>query len=239
MDYAALLSQLDTQGYALRSGLLDDDAVAAIIREVEEAPHPAPHQRESVYAIRNPLLSAPGLHAILAASPVAPLAQALFKSTPFIVRSLYFDKPVDSNWRVPWHQDRTVALRAHGEPKDFKAWTMKEGVPHALAPISLLKRMVTIRLHLDPCDYRNGALHVIPGSHKKGILDAKDMLTFRAKLGEVICPLERGGVMLMKPLLAHASQLSNPPRHRRVLHLEFADTPPSNTLEWHSQIPLS
>jgi hypothetical protein len=54
----------------------------------------------------------------------------------------------------------------------------------------------------------------------------------------VICAVPRGGVMLMKPLLAHASQLANPPRHRRVLHLEFADSPPAASLEWYSQIAL-
>lgn len=238
MEFEAIRPQLNERGFVLRSGVVEEEPLQAITAAIDAIGEEATHARESVYAIRNPLLLAPALTAILAASPIAALAAALFDKPPFIVRSLYFDKPVDSNWRVPWHQDRVVALRAHGEPKDFKAWSMKEGIPHALAPLSLLKRMVTIRIHLDDCDAKNGALHVIPGSHKKGLLDAKDMLAFRAKHGEVICAVPRGGVMLMKPLLAHASQLANPPRHRRVLHLEFADSPPAASLEWYSQIAL-
>lgn len=237
LDVESIQAQLDTRGFCLRSGILSDTTCDAIVRAME-ALAPETHSRESAYALRDPLIAAPDLLPILASSPIPALAATLFQRSPWVVRSLYYDKPIDTKWKEPWQQNRTVTLRAHGEPREFKAWSMKEGIPHALAPVSLLKRMVIVRIHLDDCDAKNGALHVIPGTHKKGLLGDKDMLAFRAKEGEVICAIPRGGVMLMKPLLAHSSQLANPPRHRRVLHLEFADSAPATALEWYSTLSL-
>ena len=38
----------------------------------------------------------------------------------------------------------------------------------------------------------------------------------------MICEAAAGDVLLMKPLLLHASSKAEAPGHRRVVHLEFA-----------------
>ncbi|MEN0021537.1 MAG: phytanoyl-CoA dioxygenase, partial [Planctomycetota bacterium] len=47
----------------------------------------------------------------------------------------------------------------------------------------------------------------------------------------VTCTAQVGDVLLMRPLLWHASSSSSEPTHRRVVHLEFA---PADVL--HSQL---
>ena len=78
--------------------------------------------------------------------------------------------------------------------------------------------MVTARIHLDDVTDENGPLKVIPGSHATGTI---------LQLGDVqpeAIRVQRGDVLLMRPLLAHGSGRSHPEthRHRRILHLEFA-----------------
>ncbi len=79
-------------------------------------------------------------------------------------------------------------------------------------PVAVLERMLTVRLHLDDCDLGNGPLHVIPGSHKSGRLSAAAISDWRERLAFVPCTIPRGGVLLMRPLLLHASSPALEPR---------------------------
>lgn len=225
---------LGEAGYYLQPSLLNEDEIIALTAAIEAINGNTSHMRESVYAIRNPHLAAPDLVNILKETILPGLAESLFEDEPRIVRSLYFDKPVDANWRVPWHQDRVVALAEMGDAPGFQAWSTKDGIPHAQAPVALLERMVTIRIHIDDCDAANGALHVVPGSHRGGFLGPKEIMALRNEHGDYICKVPRGGAMLMKPLLPHASNPATTPRHRRVLHLELADCAPAPELAWHA-----
>jgi ectoine hydroxylase-related dioxygenase (phytanoyl-CoA dioxygenase family) len=47
------------------------------------------------------------------------------------------------------------------------------------------------------------------------------------EIPEVICCLNAGDALVMRPLLLHASSPARKPDHRRVIHLEFA---PANLL---------
>jgi hypothetical protein len=149
-----------------------------------------------------------------------------------VVRGLYFDKPPGHSWALPWHRDFNVAVKAHGPLGTFDKPTRKAGVPHVEAPAELLAAMVTARVHLDPMTPHNGPLRVVPGSH---LTDAEtgDAVT-------LLC--EAGDVLLMRPLLLHASGHADPahPAHRRIVHLECAPSPSlADGYEWHDFVPLS
>ncbi len=136
-----------------------------------------------------------------------------------LTRGLYFDKPPERTWALPWHQDLTIAVADHKMPsREFTKPTRKAGIPHVEAPVWLLERMLTARIHLDRVTDENGPLKVLAGSHRNGktfSCQASAMQTIYA---------EPGDVLLMRPLLAHSSRKSNPgtQEHRRILHLEFA-----------------
>jgi hypothetical protein len=78
-----------------------------------------------------------------------------------LVRALYFDKPPDRTWSLPWHKDRTIAVEDNSLQSDyFSRPTNKDGVPHVVAFDEVLQRMLTLRIHLDDVDDDNGPLRV-------------------------------------------------------------------------------
>lgn len=158
---------------------------------------------------------------------------------PLPVRAIYFDKSPDTNWLVAWHQDVTLAVRAKADVPEFGPWSIKDGVPHVQPPAALLEKMLTVRLHLDDADELNGALRIIPGSHRDGKFSATNIAEIRKRSSEVVCSVLAGDALLMRPLLLHASGRSESPRHRRVLHIEYAGFSLPDGLEWHERNQVS
>ena len=149
-----------------------------------------------------------------------------------VVRSLFFDKTPDANWKVAWHQDLTIAVRENIETEGFSTWSMKDGAWHVQPPTVVLGQMLTVRVHLDDSDASNGPLKVIPGSHLSGRLSAQQIADWREDVQEQICCVPRGGVLLMRPLILHASSAAAKPGHRRVVHLEFSAQSLPGGLQW-------
>ena len=144
------------------------------------------------------------------------------------VCGILFDKiagATGASWKVPFHQDLSIAVREHPALPipGYEIWSVKDGVVHTQPPVSVLTRLVTVRLHLDPCDDQNGALRVLPGSHRSGRLSAGAVLACRRDTPEVLCPVLAGGAFVFRPLLLHASSAATQAgARRRVLHIEYA-----------------
>ncbi|WP_428306279.1 phytanoyl-CoA dioxygenase family protein [Lacipirellula sp.] len=151
---------------------------------------------------------------------------------PRAVRALWFNKSPEANWLVAWHQDLAIAVRERVEAPGFGGWSVKEGVPHVQPPAEVLERMLTVRVHLDDADAENGALRVIPGTHREGRLDAEQIEAARRERAEAICTARAGDALLMRPLLLHASGRSTSERPRRVLHIEYAGWELPHGLAW-------
>jgi len=119
-----------------------------------------------------------------------------------ILRCIIFDKSPTANWKIGWHQDLNIKE--------------KDGT---CLPWSYLHPVRTLRLHLDPTPAENGALRVLPGSHKDGPLNDAQ----RRSLAQTPLTLEAnpGDVILMTPLLVHSSSPSKNPKHRRVIHVDY------------------
>src|SRR5438046_190869 len=124
----------------------------AIVPRVIEA-----DERQELLSTLGPISSA-GRRGLLALPAIAELARSPrllalvrphLRCEPFPVRAIYFDKSCDANWLVPWHQDLSLALRAHAEVPGFGPWSTKDGIPHVQPPAELLEQMLTVRLHLD------------------------------------------------------------------------------------------
>jgi len=109
-------------------------------------------------------------------------------------------------------------------------------VLHAYAPASVLENMLTVRLHLDSCGRDNGALRVLPGTHLYGRLNSAQVAEIRTRLAETVCEVDSGAALLMRPLLLHASSAAESPEHRRVIHIEYANAPLPDGLEWREVI---
>lgn len=223
-----LFAALDTLGFVLVPGAIDDAAAQALESLLGEA-LACPTLRASrdaadrIVGSRHLQDDAPALcNAALAL--VRPLAERVMGQDAGLVRALFFDKPVGGSWALPWHRDRVIAVR------DTQGTSRPGGVPLQDAGDDVLRTMLAVRIHLDDADEDNGALRVKPGSH----LRSGDVPEVE---GQVV-PARRGDVLLLRPLLLHASGRVRSARPRRVIHLELAPRPLPAGLSWHAFWPL-
>ncbi|MGE0605700.1 MAG: phytanoyl-CoA dioxygenase family protein [Pirellulales bacterium] len=223
------LAALERDGFVLLPAVFDQREAARLIAELEAALHLAVGEGESirssaggVYAARNVLELYPPARRVWRRPALLEFLKAVLGPDCGLVRGLYFDKPPERTWSLPWHKDLTIAVRENHLPSTrFGKPTRKAGVPHVEAPPELLARMLTLRIHLDAITGDNGPLKVAPGSHCFG----RDLVLDQAPPQSILSAA--GDVLAMRPLLAHCSGQSTlgTSRHRRILHLEFAANP--------------
>jgi hypothetical protein len=158
--------------------------------------------------------------------------RSLLPHSAVAIQCTLFDKSPDRNWLVALHQDLSIPVKERVESPECSGWSEKEGHLYVQPPVSLLERLVAVRVHIDDCSAESGALQVVPHSHMEGRVDPNQAEMLRQQHGETIIPVAQGGVLLMRPLLLHASSKATSPVPRRVLHFVFG--PPSLPLglEW-------
>jgi hypothetical protein len=236
------LAHLDRDGYVVLPQVFPESSITAMLRGLEEAfaEHAGKEasirgEEGTIYAARNLLTLWPGALHAWRVSPLLDKLTAVLGPAFGLVRILFFDKPPQQSWALPWHKDLTIAVRNNRLPSDqFGKPTRKAGVPHVEAPVAVLQRMLTARIHLDEVTAENGPLKVVPGSHRTGKALTLDLAPPHCVLAG------RGDVLVMRPLLAHCSGKSAPEttRHRRTLHLEFATDPElPDGYAWHDFLP--
>lgn len=223
---------ISTNGYTIIPDLFHEEEIESLVRFIEAATTRNANFRKDVdlFAIRNFIGELPGIRPLLFIPRFNELIDTLFGKDYFLVKAIYFNKPEHANWLVPWHQDMTISVDRKGAIEGFGPWTLKHG-SHAVQPATeILEHIFTVRLHLDDCDETNGALKIIPGTHRLGKMDAEKIRACTRT--PVICNVKKGGIMIMKPLLLHASGKRTSNRNRRVIHLEFASQTLPGGLKW-------
>jgi ectoine hydroxylase-related dioxygenase (phytanoyl-CoA dioxygenase family) len=186
--------------------------------------------------VRNLLRRCPAVTEVAKSKSFIRILQELSGGMPFAVRGIFFDKTAQANWHVPWHQDTAIAVQQRAEVPGFNWWSVKEGAIHVHPPTEVLEQMIAVRIHLDDSDETNGALKVIPGSHRQGKLDDDGVEEWKRRGPVVSCDAKSGEVLIMRPLLLHASSPSGFPRHRRVIHLEYAVDELPSGLNWFDHV---
>jgi len=160
------------------------------------------------------------------------VAHGLLPADAVAVQCTAFRKTPDCNWKVPYHQDLSIPVAARVDHPALSGWSMKEDGDYVQPPVALLDALLAVRLHLDPCDADSGALRVVPGSHRAGRLAPDAIAALDKRDGEVACHAGIGDLVLMRPLLLHASSKARRPNGRRVLHFLFAPPDPGVGLRW-------
>jgi hypothetical protein len=222
--------QIDESGYAIVDPAIAPDAIDALIRAVDAAENGG--HRSGQGGIRDALRRLPDLPRIINHPAVIGVVRATLGRAAFAVRGVLFDKNAAANWKVPWHQDLTVAVRARTDVDGYGPWSLKAGVPHVQPPAHVLEQMLAVRLHLDNCGTTNGPVRVLAGTHRLGRLSSEAITEAQRRHQEVTCSVGRGGLLAMRPLLLHASSAAVVAQRRRVLHLEFAACELAPGLEW-------
>lgn len=241
-DDLSAADQIHESGFAILRNVFSPNWTADCIAKLEQALSSG-HDVDGVqardggvYASRNVLQLCPEVRDIWRVPSLLEFLRAILGHEFGLIRILYFDKPPERTWALPWHKDLTITVAA-GNHSD--AWgrkpTLRAGIPHVEAPLSILENMLTLRIHLDAATSENGPLQVLPGSHRTGKQLVLQGFT------ETSITSHAGDVLAMRPLLAHCSGKSRPDttQHRRVLHLEFAASRNlPDGFNWHTFIPV-
>lgn len=224
-------------GFHLSPPILEASVIGSLIDSLAELERQrdAAGKRMKSRGARNLLHDCPAVAALAYGTALKNLLLPVLGPTAFPVRSLFFDKLAGANWQVGWHQDLSIAVAERVEVPGFTGWSVKQGVTHVQPPASILENMLTLRVHLDDCDEDNGPLRVLRGSHQLGRLNDEQIERWQQTGEAVTCLVPRGGVLLMRPLLLHSSSPAKNPRHRRVIHLEYAANPLPAGLRWFEQ----
>lgn len=177
--------------------------------------------------LREPQRKIKELSALAECAGMHAYASALLQADANPIRWILFDKSPGANWLVPWHRDTTIRVRERVDVDGFGPWSVKDGTVHVQPPLKVLRRIVTLRLHIDAASEANGALRVLAGTHRCASLDEGG-----DHLDAVVVEAKAGQVLAMRPLLLHASSKAAQPTRRRVLHIEYACEALPSPLEW-------
>ena len=188
--------------------------------------------------VRN-LLGVQGMRALAEDAALKGIAEEVLGAGCRVVRGTLFDKTEGANWKVPWHQDVTIEVQRRVEMLGYGPWSVKAGVLSVQPPSEVMNQMLTLRLHLDDCLEQNGALKVLPGSHVQGKLSERVIETQAAETLAEVCTVGSGGVLVMRPLLIHASSAATLPGHRRVLHFDYASCELPDGIGWAADVQRS
>lgn len=217
IDGDALQQQLDREGHAVVADVLEPASLPSLREAFAAWLRDRPGARDG-------LDQAP-VRALLASAGARRLLTAVLGDGAFAYRATLFDKNDGANWLVAWHQDLVVPVRERGDADGFGPWSEKHGVIYVQPPVAALERALAVRFDLDGSDADNGALRVLPGSHRFGVLGRQRIDELAASTSPVTCVVPAGAALLMRPLLLHASSRAVAPSHRRVLHVECASRP--------------
>lgn len=224
------LSTFQLKGYQVLNGLYTPDQILNVRQLLEGL------DLRQAFGVRQILRRSPELAKVILTPQLKSLIRRIQPRVQ-VIRSIYFNKPPQANWIVNWHQDLTINLRQKITYPGFKNWRVLKDRVVTQPPMDVLNNMFTLRVHLDDCNEQNGALRVIPGSHKAGIIDVRNGVD-QGTAKEQICEVSEGGVLIMKPLLLHSSRRTENLANRRVIHMEFSDFQLPNDLDWLENIPI-
>ncbi len=226
--------EFNIAGYLLAPAVLDRNALDALTALVDnlETRHQDYSREGKTFAMRDVLAEEPELLRIVTDPALLGLARSLAGPAARATKATCFDKRPEANWSLPLHQDLTITVHARADLPGYTHWSIKAGVPHVQPPVRVLEGIVALRIHLDDCPAENGALEVVPGSHRQGRISAAALRNLHLQGLAVVCPARAGDVLAMRPLLVHGSSKARLPARRRVLHIEYSAVELDAPLQW-------
>jgi ectoine hydroxylase-related dioxygenase (phytanoyl-CoA dioxygenase family) len=224
--------KIQETGFAIIENVFSDTEIENIISTISKADSSKETFRKTndLFAIRQFFKEIPSAIDKVFNDKLKNIISEIFGKDFFVVKSIYFDKPENSNWFVSYHQDLTISVDKKIELENFGPWTTKQNQFAVQPPLGILQDNFTIRIHLDKTNAENGSLKIISKSHLKGVY-RPETIDWNIET-ETICNVEKGGIMIMKPLLLHSSGRTTNNNKRRVLHIEFSKSLLPENLNW-------
>jgi len=211
-------------GWAVIPGCISENSLRCLDDQLGRIAASAP-----MHGLRDVLERCLQARTIAVSSPLLDIAARALGSPATLIRGILLAKIPTRNWRVPWHQDVLISVRGSLPPgADLHRHT--HGSLHIRPSEPWLSRRVALRLHLDDCPAHAGALRVLDGTHRRGFISQHTLSHRLGRWRGRLIAAQRGDLLIMHPLLLHASSPAHRPG-RRVLHLEYAadGLPPGTT----------
>jgi ectoine hydroxylase-related dioxygenase (phytanoyl-CoA dioxygenase family) len=229
-------TEISEKGFTIIDDIFSEKEISQIIDDIDsiDTSKETFRKSEDLFAIRQFLKEVPESHQFIFNDNIRKIINEIFGYNYFVVKSIYFDKPEKSNWYVSYHQDLTISVDKKLDLKGFGPWTTKQNQFAVQPPIDYLKNIFTIRIHLDDTDENNGALKVVPNSHSKEIY-RPETIDWNLETEE-ICSVNKGGIMIMKPLILHGSNRTTNNQKRRVIHIEFSNMELPEEINWSERL---
>ncbi len=116
-------ADFDEKGFRILANAIDAQTVSFLTDELAKLnpSNSVSRKNETVYGVRNLLNLLPSIKEFSQNDPVKKITEDFLGKNAKIVRAIFFDKTAGANWKVPWHQDLTIAVREKRETKGFTA----------------------------------------------------------------------------------------------------------------------
>ena len=164
--------------------------------------------------------------------PVGKIAKSVIGAQARPVRAIGFDKSMEANWALDWHQDRTIHVKSKMEVEGFGPWTTKAGMTHVAPPQTLLDQMITLRVHLDDVGAQNAPLLVAAGTHRFGRIAESEIDDLVKSAQSLACLADAGDVWVYSTPILHASERARAPSRRRVIQVDYAAFDLPGQMSW-------
>lgn len=137
------LQELEQRGYTLLMGAITPDYCAGLIARLTNALNTDAasilRSRGETYGSRDLISLLPEVCEIPRRSTLEDFVTSVLGSQAGLVRVLYFDKPPNRGWSLPWHKDDTIAVKDNHLPSTiFRRPTLKSGIPHVNTLLGVL-----------------------------------------------------------------------------------------------------
>lgn len=219
-----MMLRYERDGAQLHAAVLDRAAVRSIQDALAHLPPDKAGIRLNGIAALNGYLSNDGV--------ISQIAKAVLGAHAKPVRAILFDKTPTMNWKLGWHQDRTIVVQKRLAAHGYDNWSIKSGLQHVEPPFELLESMVTIRIHLDEVNATNAPLLIALGSHRLGRVAEAAIPEVIKKCAKTSCLAAVGDVWVYATPILHASNIAQNPTHRRVLQVDYAAHSLPSGLVW-------
>ena len=109
---------VETDGFAIVEGVLPRAMIDHLLSSLAHIGDTGSvRKRGGIFAVRNLLDVSPEVRELAHSEAVRALVAPVLGERFFPVRGILFDKIPDANWKVPWHQDVTIAVQSASRPR--------------------------------------------------------------------------------------------------------------------------
>ncbi|NOT48042.1 MAG: hypothetical protein HOP17_09895 [Acidobacteria bacterium] len=153
-------------GFEIVEGVFTTDECEEIIAVLDHKISLLESRAGARNLMRDPLISK-----IAADERLLSITERAFDRPLVPFKATLFQKTGKANWLVAWHQDTALPVERIPSGDGWGPSSVKNRINFVHAPTEALSKVLALRIHLDASTHTNGPLRVIPGSHKKRLID--------------------------------------------------------------------